>query len=245
MDTHFRRLVGRSNERSGVMLGRAAVAMWWDIAAEMESEFEHWHSIEHMPERLSIPGFRRGTRWKSNGGSSYFVLYEARSFVTISSGPYLERLNNPTPWSQKLVPQHRNMVRSLCRVRWSSGAFISRALLTVRITCRPRRAQNLTQALGREVLPALAKKPQVVGAHLLESVSPPGNALTTEQKIRGGDATADRVILVSSYDPNVLDAIAREELGDAVLTSHGGSEGALRGFYLPALSLVFSEITAT
>lgn len=227
------------------MLGRAAVAMWWDIAAEMEREFEHWHSIEHMPERLSIPGFRRGTRWKSDGGSAYFVLYEARTFATISAGPYLERLNNPTPWSQKLMPHHRNMVRSLCRVRWSSGAFVARSLLTLRIACRPRQARRLTQALGEEILPALTKKPQVVGAHLLESVSPSGVALTTEQKIRGGDATADRVVLVSSYDPNVLDAIAREELGDEVLTRLGGSDGALRGLYLPALSLVSAETTAT
>jgi hypothetical protein len=227
------------------MLGRAAVAMWWDVSAEMESEFEHWHSIEHMPERLSIPGFRRGTRWKSGGGSSYFVLYEARSFATISSGPYLERLNDPTPWSKNLMPHHRNMVRSLCRVRWSSGAFIARALLTVRITCRPRQAKNLMQALGQEVLPTVSRAPQVVGAHLLESVNPSGRALTTEQKIRGGDATAGRVILVSSYDPNVLDAIAAEELGDAVLARHGASEGVVRGTYVPALSLVSSETTAT
>jgi hypothetical protein len=227
------------------MLGRAAVVMWWDIAAEMEREFEHWHSIEHMPERLSIPGFRRGTRWKTNVGSAYFVIYEARSFATVSSGPYLERLNNPTPWSRKLMPHHRNMVRSLCRVRWTSGALIARALLTIRIRCRPRQARHLTQALGREVLPALAKNPQVVGAHLLESVSPSGSAMTTEQKIRGGDATADRVVLVSSYDPNVLDAIALEELRDEVLRRHGGSEGALRGFYRPALSLVSAETTAT
>jgi hypothetical protein len=41
-----------------------------------------------------------------------------------------------------------------------------------------------------------------------------------------------------------LDALALEELGDEVLTRLGGSEGALRGFYLPALSLVSAETTA-
>lgn len=63
------------------MLGRAAVAMWWDIAAEIASEFEHWHSIEHMPERLAIPSVRRGTRWRSDAGSAYFVLFPALSLV--------------------------------------------------------------------------------------------------------------------------------------------------------------------
>lgn len=229
-----------------MMLGRAAVAMWWDIAAEMEREFEHWHSSEHMPERLSIPGFRRGTRWKSSlGASSYFVLYEARTFATISSGAYLERLNDPTRWSRTLMPHHRNMVRSLCRVRWSSGAFVSAALLTLRLSSRPRNARALTRALCEDVLPVLVKKPEVVGAHLLESSSAAGSAVTTEQKIRGGDATAARVILVSSYSPNALEAIAREELGEDALTRHGGREDALRGFYTPALSLVSSETTAT
>ena len=37
------------------MLGKAAVAMWWDVAPGMRAEWEHWHSSEHMPERLAIP----------------------------------------------------------------------------------------------------------------------------------------------------------------------------------------------
>ena len=45
------------------MLGRAAVAMWWDVPPEVRAEWEDWHSHEHMPERLGIPGFLRGTRW--------------------------------------------------------------------------------------------------------------------------------------------------------------------------------------
>ncbi len=39
------------------MLGSAAVAMWWDIAPEVRAEWEDWHTREHMPERLAIPGF--------------------------------------------------------------------------------------------------------------------------------------------------------------------------------------------
>jgi len=90
---------------------KAAVAMWWDIAPEIRTEWEEWHSHEHMPERLSIPGFLRGTRYVAvSGAPSYFVLYEAADLSVITSGPYLERLNNPTPWSQKMMPHHRNMV---------------------------------------------------------------------------------------------------------------------------------------
>lgn len=42
--------------------------MWWDLAPRMKADFEDWHSHEHFPERLAIPGFRRGTRWTSATG---------------------------------------------------------------------------------------------------------------------------------------------------------------------------------
>ena len=51
------------------MLGKAALAMWWDVAPELRAEFEHWHAHEHFQERLGIPGFRRATRWTARKGA--------------------------------------------------------------------------------------------------------------------------------------------------------------------------------
>ena len=45
------------------MIGRATVAIWCDIALDVRDELNHWHAHEHMPERLRIPGFLRGSRW--------------------------------------------------------------------------------------------------------------------------------------------------------------------------------------
>ena len=47
------------------LLGKAALAMWWDMAADMRKDFEDWHAHEHFPERLGIPGFRRASRWSA------------------------------------------------------------------------------------------------------------------------------------------------------------------------------------
>jgi hypothetical protein len=195
------------------MLGHAAVAMWWDIAPEMRAEWEHWHSSEHMPERLAIPGFLRGTRWIGSEGS-YFVLYETASLDTITSGPYLERLNNPTPWSRKMMPHHRNMVRSLCAVRASWGGGVPQALATIRFT-------------PASDLPQLPQGDGLTGAHLLESQPMPG-AQTAEQKIRGKDASADWVLLVGGYDAAAVKAAAMPE--------------GVVGFYRPAYSLSAGEI---
>jgi hypothetical protein len=44
------------------LMGHGAVAIWNDVAPEGLAEFYEWHHREHMPERVSIPGFLRGRR---------------------------------------------------------------------------------------------------------------------------------------------------------------------------------------
>ena len=67
------------------LLGKAAVAMWWKVSAEQRSEFGDWHSHEHFPERMSIPGFRRGSRWTSTlEAEGFFVLYELEQHETLT-----------------------------------------------------------------------------------------------------------------------------------------------------------------
>ena len=198
------------------MLGKAAVAMWWDVAPEMQAEWEHWHTHEHMPERLGIPGFLRGTRWIAlSGEPSYFVLYEATDLAAVTSGAYLERLNHPTPWSLQMMPHHRNMVRSLCLLRAGWGGGVPQALATVRF------------APAAGALPGLPRRKGLTGAHLLES-QPMAGAPTVEQKIRGGDAAADWVLLVGGYD---VEAVRNSPLPEGLV-----------GFYRPAYSLSAGEI---
>jgi hypothetical protein len=179
--------------------GKAAVAIWCDVAPQARVEFDDWHAHEHMPERLSIPGFLRGSRWVSADGGSYFMLYEAKDEATITSGPYLERLNDPSAWSRKMMPQHRNMVRSLCRVVASEGAGLGGAMLTLRFPARP-----------RFDIAGLGSRKGLVAARLLENIARPDAPQTTEQRIRGGDAAADWILLVTGYDAAGLAGLARD-----------------------------------
>lgn len=43
--------------------GRGFLPIWFELAEGVEREFDRWHTIEHMPERLGIPGFLRGRRY--------------------------------------------------------------------------------------------------------------------------------------------------------------------------------------
>jgi hypothetical protein len=187
---------------------KAAVAIWCDVAPEVREEFDDWHAHEHMPERLSIPGFLRGSRWvAADGGSGYFMLYEAQDESTITTGPYLERLNNPTPWSRKMMPHHRNMVRGLCRAEASFGTALGQALLTVRFSANPEMARELA---------ALPSRKGLVSAHLLRNIAHPP-AQTAEQKLRGGDAAPDWIALVSGYSAEAVASVAGELKGVAGL----------------------------
>jgi hypothetical protein len=201
------------------MLGKAAVTIWCDVAPEVREEFDDWHAHEHMPERLSIPGFLRGSRWVAVDGDGYFMLYETQSEATLTGAPYLERLNDPTPWSRKMMPHHRNMVRGLCRVEASFGTALGQALLTVRFAAQPERA--------RELLAALPARKGLVAAHLLRNIAHP-SAQTTEQKLRGVDAAPDWVALVTGYSAEVVASLASE--------LPGGVAGSYRLAYILAAS---------
>jgi hypothetical protein len=193
------------------MLGDAAVAMWWNVADEHRTEFHEWHSKEHLPERLSIPGFHRGSRWQREGSGDFFVMYELAGYETLTSEGYLARLNNPTPWSTKMMPRHAGMVRSQCRVVESHGGGVATYMLTVRLSPADGKDVELEQQLVRATTD-LPRHNGVTAAHFLRTETPQAEQ-TKEQQIRGGDAVADWILLVSGHSPSALqDAYA--EMGE-------------------------------
>jgi hypothetical protein len=211
------------------LLGSAALAMWWDVADDVLPEFEDWHTHEHFPERLGIPGFRRASRWRSAAGDGgVFVLYELADYDVLSSSRYLERLNAPTAWSTKMMRHHRNMVRTQCRVLESRGGAIARHALTVRLAPSEQHDAPLRDAL-RATIERLVKRPGISGAHLLQHQRPP-IAATTEQKMRGGDREADWVLVVAGYDVRALEHTAIAEIGAALLDG-GAAPGTLTALY--------------
>jgi len=203
--------------------GKAALAMWWDISPDMLNEFQDWHSHEHFRERLGIPGFHRATRWRSaDGGEAIFVLYELQDHAVLSSPAYLARLNSPTPWSTKMAPHHRNMVRSQCHVLTSVGGSVAGSALTVRFSPETGQEAEMLGALKKlvAVLPAQAG---CTGAHVLRHEAP-DIAQTTEQRIRGGDGFADWIMVVTGYEEANLRAIAESELSHKALHRAGAAE---------------------
>lgn len=225
------------------LLGSAVMTGWFDVAPEARSEYDDWLSHEHMPERLAIPGFRRGTRWISLSGSPRnFVMYEVDTFDTLTSEPYLERLNNPTAWSKKIMGHIRNMTRSLCRVTGSFGGGVGETLLTIRLSPMSADEGALRKWLTQSILPGLPTTPGIVGTHLLEAQKQSGQALTQEEKLRGGDAPADWVLLAQGNDSDSMMSLAKDELRAEVLEEHGALREQVTGLYSLAYMLGSQDI---
>jgi quinol monooxygenase YgiN len=224
------------------LMGRAALAMWWEMDPAMRTEFEHWHSHEHFPERLALPGFLRASRWShAGGGPGYFVLYELERHETLASPQYLARLNDPTPWSRRLMPHHANMVRSQCRVLESRGGAIARRVLTLRVSPRPGHEDALRAHL-RELIDELVWMPGLTAGHLLRTEAP-ALAPTTEQEIRGGrDREADWVLLLCGCDAAALESVRRSCLDGPALQRAGAAADVSCEVYALSHSALASDV---
>ena len=72
----------------------------------MEDEFNAWYDTEHLPERLSIPGFRSARRWVADckpGEGKYLATYELESPAVLVSPAYLAFFEKPTPWTKRCL----------------------------------------------------------------------------------------------------------------------------------------------
>ncbi len=224
------------------LLGTAALAMWWDIAPDIRADFEDWHAHEHFPERMGVPGFRRGTRWSdASGGEGMFVMYEMDDHDVLSSPGYVARLNAPTPWSTRLMPHHRNMVRSQCRVLESRGHGVARHALTVRLS-PARGCDARLQAFFHSLVEELATRPGLTGAHLLKHQAPTMGT-TTEQKIRNdADKVADWVFVVCGYGLGSLEGLQDRELSAGHLHERGAVGQGVCGLYTVSCSATSTDV---
>lgn len=217
--------------------------MWWNMAPEHREEFEHWHSHEHFPERLGIPGFLRGSRWSAvDGGEGFFIMYELDRYETLSSEAYLSRLNRPSPWSTKMMPHHRDMVRSQCRVIDRVGGGTARYALTLRVSPEEGREESLRSHCAT-LFHEFAAAPGGVACHLLRTETPK-IAATTEQQIRGGkDAVADWIVVAIGYDIAALQALQQGKLHQQAIGEAGARPGAIAGLYQLSYTAVAGDLT--
>ena len=138
------------------MFGKGFLVSWNDIEAAVETEYRSWHSKEHMPERLSIPGFTLGRRYidLAAPANRYLTVYEACKVDIFASEAYRSRLASPSPATTRMSLKMKNFVRRICRTVASNGMAIGGAAVVIRLQRKNNRdnaaAAALTQALYAE-----------------------------------------------------------------------------------------------
>jgi hypothetical protein len=198
------------------LVGGGALVIWHDIAAGEEDDFQDWHSHEHQAERVGLPGFRRGRRCEAiDGAPRYLILYEVDELATLISKPYMDRLNDPTPWTQRAVANFRNANRTLSAVQASHGIGVG----AVGLPAAP--------GLSDIALERIATSAGMTGAHLLEGARAASGTETEEKRLRERpDEVSDWVLLIEGYDEAAL-ARVRDDIVANIATEPSAITGGL------------------
>ena len=203
--------------------GRAFMAIWHEIEASGEAEYSDWHTRQHMPERLGVPGFlagRRGVDWDL-AYQRWFTLYETRTLEVLSSDDYRARLNNPTHWSNRTQPNFRNFARSACILSASTGRGFGGAMATIRLNIEAG-ALAAFEAAADRMAHRIAVLDGVCGAHLGVAAPQTTRVRTRESELRAstGEDVFDAVVLVDGVGRRELTRVMPDvqQLLDAALT---------------------------
>lgn len=230
------------------LLGRTAVAIYSDYAEEHREEHARFHSHEHILERLSTRGFLRGRRCRALDAASpsVFALYEVADRTITIQGEYIDKLNNPTPWTRKFRPLARYASRTLCDVVASAGQGSGAFLMTLRFSPQDGRRDELRRWLADDVVPSLAGSGSRTAAHLLARDLTIERPLTREEMIcanGAGSVQSDWLLVVEGWDEAALRALQRRDLHDGQLEAHGAKPGAVYDMYALAHLLTHEEMT--
>jgi hypothetical protein len=191
------------------------LAIWNDCRGGREAEFEAWFQGEHLLERLAVPGFLFGRRHQAISGSAgYFNFYLVESPDVLTSKPYLDRLDNPTPMTKRIMSEvFLNMNRTVCRRALRRGSFRGAYAVTVRFSVEPD-----ADALAAH-LEALVQDTNVAGGEIWSAVDPAGMPVSMEEKLRGGDKKIKGALMVDT-----LREADAERIGERLGGQFSGAE---------------------
>ena len=216
------------------LLGDGVVAIWNDIQPDARADFFEWHNREHMPERVDIPGFRRGRRFAAvDAQPEFFTLYETDGPQVLTGADYLARLDNPTPWTRSAAARFVNTSRSLCRVALSLGSAEGGLMMTFRYEVAKGREGEMMRALIDGAFPRVVERPGIVGVHLCLADRAASDVQTAEKKVRSEKSRVPSwIILVEGGSEAVtLKSVCDDVLSSELLSSAGAIAPIERGLY--------------
>ncbi|MAF37524.1 MAG: hypothetical protein CL696_01350 [Chloroflexi bacterium] len=85
--------------------GSGLLMVFADVDVEYDADYNAWYREEHLPERLSAPGFLDAALYQAvKGGPRYLAVYELESAAAMQTPEYLHMSQNPTDWTKRISP---------------------------------------------------------------------------------------------------------------------------------------------
>lgn len=207
------------------LLGKGILCGLLDVEPTDQELFDEWY-VEHLAERLEVPGFLRARRYEGivgpDGMHHYLTVYEVRDLDVLSSEPYLYSKYHPTALTDAIGPKIRNGARTAYRVASSAGHGIGGCLVVALLP--PLSDGSETDPRDGELLRRLLECRGVATASLcLADSSATQSAKGSEGTFDEMDEMSGRLLLVDIWSELYL-----EELKQALDHAQAG-KGRLGG----------------
>lgn len=203
--------------------GDAFLCVWNDHDPAQAPEYEAWHTFEHVPERVCVPGFHAGRRYAGyeRDAGRYLTLYDIAGLEVLDTPAYRDLQEHPTPWSARMRPAFRNFERIPCRVLLKAGGGCAGAMGVLVFSAERGETQGV-EALKARLL-ALHAAHRVTSIHLGHAAQIPAYAVF---------ATAARVAPGRETFVVLLEALSRPAVGAALAELAAGLGDAFGGLQL-------------
>ena len=181
---------------------RGILAIWHDITNNYVEETLDWYDREHHFERLAVPGFINVRRYHAVEATPFlFIRYETESRAVLSSAAYIERLNNPTPWTLASQPRFLNNSRTVCTLIERGGLAEGGHVATIQLD-EATWAEFKGGPKLRKLTQGLLGLPGVVGFELLAADREMSMIATREKELRRKeDEVVAAVVVVHATNP--------------------------------------------
>lgn len=202
------------------MRGDGFLAIWSDVERSNLTDYRHWLTREHTTERVTTDGFLGNRVFHAIRADieRFFILYELQAPEILDAPAYLARLNAPSPWSQRIMPQLGNFVRGGGVVTARAGRGEGSTIVALRLERLPGNPQRLADDIA--ALDGIAAVQ--IGATDIARTSVP----TVEKGMRKDEGVFAGLLLIEALDEPSLRAAVRRaaELAPDVVGDVGDPE---------------------
>jgi hypothetical protein len=182
------------------MRGEGFLAIWSDVERSNLTDYRHWLTREHTTERVTTDGFLGNRVFRAIRADieRFFILYELQTPEVLDGPAYLARLNAPSPWSQRIMPQLGNFVRGGGKVTARAGRGEGSTIVALRLERLPESPQRLADDIA--ALDGIAAVQ--IGATDIARTSVP----TVEKGMRKDEGVFAGLLLIEALDESSLRA---------------------------------------